>query len=148
MWKSLVFAIVICSLMIMCSCYNDYTKVGETSELITAYDRQLISLSDGTNISGKMTGSLFLSSAYIDEELVYRYYYKTEDGGYKLDWVKAKHVTIYEDATSETARYEFRYYYKYNVDKQGGKCWDRESYECKFHIPPNSIIRSFELDTK
>jgi hypothetical protein len=109
-------------------------------------------LNDGTKISGEISsgGALlcYISSGYIDEELIYRYYYKVENGGYKLGWVKAKWVTIFEDATVENARYVYRHCAKRKVYKNGNMGYGVEYYDCEFHVPPNSIIRKFDLDAE
>lgn len=80
------------------------TTLPEESETITK-EYKLVSLRDGTRLSGSGGGNLFFVSINITEEEYYTFYYKLdEEGSYKLGEISSKNVTITEKPSVATPR--------------------------------------------
>lgn len=93
---------------------------------------ELIAISNGTNTSG----SFFLGCGNIKEQPVYYYYCKNLDGSFSLKYAFCKNSFIYEDLIDGQEPY-----YTHN-----SLCDEDRGYN--FHVPKNSIIKTYELNIK
>lgn len=120
------------------------------SENIT-YSQPIVSLNDGKGIEGSVTGGFFVMSAQIGDTQNFAYYRKNDNGSLSLDKRTAPQSTIWQDAAPETAHID--------VTDRIWSCkptWyavlctynQNEFIHADFHIPPNSIKQSFELDAQ
>ena len=88
----LIFFLI--TIILSYACYKaESTIYEETSQ--TDY-KELVSLTDNSEVSGEFTHRLFYVYASIDTNEVYTFYYKLDDGGYKRDKVDSNITTIYE----------------------------------------------------
>lgn len=132
-------------------CSQVYFGFVNTKNTEVSYSQPLASLNDGTGIEGKFSGSLFLSRGYVDDTQNFSYYIKNGDGSYALNKRDATRSTIWQDATTETARVDITdsistcegTWYSILCFKQ-----PNEFLHAHFHIPPNSIANEFSLDAQ
>jgi hypothetical protein len=90
--------------------------------------RKIVSMSNSTQING----SFFLGCGTIEEEPVIYYYYEQNNGSKKLTYAYARRSEIYEDLKEGQTPYLL-----IPSDILG---------TFKFHVPPNSITPTFNLD--
>ena len=93
---------------------------------------ELVAMSDGNNV----TASFFLFGGDIDSEPVYKYLYK--EGEYiRQDYHNATSSRIIESHATPIVTIEWR-------GIHGRRKWNKAT----FVIPPNSVVRMFEVDLK
>lgn len=90
------------------------------------------------------SGVFFLGSGVIDDEQVFNYLAKADDGGVTLHSVDADYVVVYEDATEDA--------YLDRVHKEYYNPWvvpfmvtplERDSYQ--FHVPDGAVNREYKV---
>lgn len=145
--SAVAFVAAICSFVIL----EFIGMVINTHETPVHVTTKIVSLQDGSQINGHISGGLFVVSGYIDEAQWFSYYKDNGDGSYSLEKQLADHSSIIPDATPQTARLE--------ADTTITHCYKKWwSLMCQppsgvynhgdFHVPPNSITNSFVLDAK
>lgn len=99
----------------------------------------VMALQDGNEINGKVRGSRYSISGYINEEFMYVYGYKTVGGGMKIQKVSEKNATVYfDDNVTPNAKW-------YRETK---KFWwsEAERYTCDIFIPTDSLQAELVID--
>jgi hypothetical protein len=113
----------------------------------------LVSLQDGKEVEGRITGGIFLTTGYIDMKLVYTGYARSGEG-FKMISVDANKAVVFQ-ANNEKPRVDF-----YNIvfDMENAYWWQKQIYEillqpkgwsftkAEIFIPVGSIIEDFTLD--
>lgn len=97
--------------------------------------------------SNHLHGSFFLGSGTVDDEPVYRFYVKNDDGSFYQDWVYASDVTIVEDGG--TPRIDT--YDDVTASWVSPKWfhWLRvQDHEYVIHVPKGSIAPMIDLNLK
>lgn len=105
------------------------------------------------SVDKSLNGSFFLGSGTVDEEPVFYYYQKNEDGSFFLDYAYAEDVTIVED--SGPPRYDqtchallqfwpgdYQPWHAGDISDQAAQC-DRKA---TFYVPEGSVTQSYNLD--
>ena len=99
----------------------------------------IVALQDGNEVNGKIRGSRYSMSGYINEEFMYVYGYKTIGNGMKIQKVSAKNATIFfDDNVIPNAKWY----------KETRKYWwlDEERYTCDIFIPTDSLQAELVID--
>lgn len=99
----------------------------------------VMALQDGNEINGRVRGSRYSISGYINEEFMYVYGYKTVGGGMKIQKVSEKNATVYfDDNVTPNAKW-------YRETK---KFWwsEAERYTCDIFIPTDSLQAELVID--
>lgn len=99
----------------------------------------VVALQDGNEINGRVRGSRYSISGYINEEFMYVYGYKTVGGGMKIQKVSEKNATVYfDDNVAPNAKW-------YRETK---KFWwsEAERYTCDIFIPTDSLQAELVID--
>lgn len=118
----------------------------ETQRLSTT---ELVAANDSYQVEGRGSSGLFIHSFAISENGVYRYYYRTEDGGIKQNYVDAQKTTIYYIEVGETPHLDkvglFKYWYRRSnnqdvLDSSIISTW----YE--LYVPTGSVVESYSFD--
>jgi len=79
--------------------------------------------------SAQADGHFFIGCGSMREIPVFYFYYKDGDGAIRLDYKRVDRSVIYEDTDNA--------YVIINYNET-----------CEFHVPKNSVIRTFELNVK
>jgi hypothetical protein len=95
------------------------------------YDYSILSLNDGSQISG----SFILGSGSINQFPVFVTYQTLKNGGYRLITIRADQAEIREDATQGDC-----YVHE--------KLWVASGTYSVIHVPKGTIIRQYNLDGK
>lgn len=99
----------------------------------------VMALQDGNEVNGRVRGSRYSISGYINEEFMYVYGYKTVGGGMKIQKVSEKNATVYfDDDVPPNAKW-------YRETK---KFWwsEAERYTCDIFIPTDSLQAELVID--
>lgn len=112
----------------------------------------LISVTDGTGITGSVSGSSWYVKGSISEEPEYVYYYKKQDGGIKQGRIPADKTTIYYIEEGQLAYLEriiTETYHSYN-SRPHEKIKRSSSFETTYnlYVPKGSVIDVYEFDTQ
>ena len=130
-------------------CYKaESTRYEETSQ--TDY-KELVSLTDNSEVSGEYTHRLFYVYASIDTNEVYTFYYKLDDGGYKRDKVDSNITTIYEvdGVIPHIEEYTFKTKHNLNPIIEALLTYgNSEETYYKIYVPKGSVVGSYNLDSK
>lgn len=113
------------------------------SSSTSGYEETRHSLSALGNGS-ETSGSFFLGSGVIDDEQVFQYLRKAEDGGVTLHTVEADRAVVYEDSGTE-AYATVRTPYFYDPVWAPWKLDSREDPEIQFHVPEGSINNEYRI---
>ena len=118
---------------------TSFQQTEETQQRTSIY-----ALQDGSNIKGKF----FLLGGSIDQEPVYRYYYKLSDGGFKQSWVKANITEVYE--TDADPHIVFTEQYdtlpEWVAWPLGPEMTVPKLVDVDIYIPPGSVLQDYSLD--
>ncbi len=114
---------------------------------------ELISIQDGSQISGHANGNLFYVHASIDMNDVYTFYYKFKNG-YKKGKIKSKNVIIYEQDNCNPLIIKYTTYTKSKMNNvltailsfNAFKELPEVSY--KIYVPKGTILQTFKLDAQ
>ena len=98
------------------------------------YNIELVAINNSTQTSG----NFFLGCGSIGEDAVFYFYTKSDQGQIKLQDKPAWACVIYEDITDGQTPY-VRLYANWKSYCDGN---------AEFHVPPNSVLRTFTLDVK
>lgn len=101
----------------------------------------LVAAKDGAETEG----GFFLFAGYIDESLVYRFYYRQGDGGIKGGELDADYAVIYEDGGNEyviKAKGKSARWYRFGGAPNLNGYYARH----EFHVPEGSVDRQVEFD--
>jgi len=107
----------------------------------------IVASNDGTNLNGQW--GIFGGS--IDSKPVYKYYYRTSNGGYKQSWVPAAKSTIYEDVEPGGQAYITKSWNE-DLNTRGWLVFDldvaNEENEKRYaiHVPPGSLRQEHVYD--
>ena len=124
------------------------SDVTNTEELIDT--RELRALNDRTEIEGKFSGGIFVSSGTINEKPVYAFYYEDkESGGIKYGSIPAEMATIYPIGEIEIPRVEeytvYRNYISLLTAPMECSVPSKKSIY-KLYVPDGSITTDITLD--
>lgn len=122
-------------------CMGSYCDESKTVSI----EEVLVSMGD----SSEVRGQFYLFGGYINTESIYRYYKKEESGAIRQEKTPVTSSVIYEDETESPYVVLTKKVYE-NCDNWQwygyNECEDDELIEAEFHIPPNSVSNSFNLD--
>lgn len=100
----------------------------------------LQAMGSGTATEGRVTGSIFLTSGYIDERQVLSYVRETPEGGYVLRRANADDSTVFQGPDSprlELDTHTFGNPWLYP--------WTFESQNFRFYVPEGSVASTYNL---
>jgi hypothetical protein len=125
----------------------------ECTETEQTNDWELISITEDSKISGKLSGNMLYIYATIDTDETYSFYYKMDNGGIKQGSINAQKATIFEvdDITPHVVEKTIYTYNKMNsvlrfiLTFSLSETSSQKNYE--FYIPKGSILRTY-LNTK
>ena len=113
-------------------------------------ERNIYALGDNAGVQGRF----FLGSGSVETIPVYFYYSKNSNGSYSLNHAKAASVEIYQDVTTQP--YVVKECEDYGANPKSIWTWPLNLYSdglrytscevTEFHVPPNSIDSSYNLD--
>lgn len=99
----------------------------------------IVALQDGNEVNGKINGSRYSISGYINEKFMYVYGYKSVGGGMKIQKASAKNTVVYfnDDITPNAKWY-----------KEARRFWwlEEERYTCDIFIPTDSLQADITID--
>lgn len=101
----------------------------------------VMALQDGDEINGKLRGSRYCMSGYINEKFTYVYGYKTVGGGMKIQKAGEDTTTVYfRDDMTPCAKWY----------RETRKFWfvEHERYTCDIFVPTDSLEASITIDLK
>lgn len=101
----------------------------------------VMALQDGNEINGKIRGSRYCMSGYINEKFTYVYGYKTVGGGMKIQKAGADTTVVYfRDDMDPCAKWY----------RETRKFWfaEQERYTCDIFVPTDSLEASITIDLK
>lgn len=101
----------------------------------------VMALQDGNEINGKLRGSRYCMSGYINEKFTYVYGYKTVGGGMKIQKAGEDTTTVYfRDDMTPCAKWY----------RETRKFWfvEEERYTCDIFVPTDSLEASITIDLK
>ena len=104
---------------------------------------------DNSNINGNMSGGIFYVSGSVEEDSVYRYYYKLEDGGMKQGQIPAKSTTIYYIEDNETPYLEEIITTEYWIDESKNppeRLFETSETTYELYVPEGSVTTVFEFN--
>lgn len=134
MW--LVLGLVLCIGSLALAVYPQYAIENEPWEHNNYLTHYIVNLADNDEIKGEFSGRYV--RGYVGETTTYHYYYKTSDGGMKLQKAPASISTIYE--TDDTPRAEW-------FKKTRSFWWfTEEKAYCKIYIPNGSVSVEYVID--
>lgn len=99
----------------------------------------IIALSDGNEIDGKIKGSRYCVSGYINEKFTYVYGYKTVGGGMKIQKAGADSATVYFNDDIEPCAKWYRWTREFWWVKE-------EKTTCDIYVPTDSLEASITID--
>lgn len=130
---------------------NLYGMAKNTTEKEVQYDIPIVSLQDGSQVEGSISGGLFVIQGTIGETQYFSYYKNNGNNTYSLEKREADRSVIVPDATPATA-----YVHVTDALKHCERTW--WSFFCEadsgrfvhadFHVPANSIKNDFVLDAQ
>ena len=154
-WLYVIFISLMCSLLALAIlfvptiiCFAIPLSDSTTTEELTD-TKQLRALNDGSQIEGKFSGSLFVSSGRINEKAVYAFYYEDKkSGGIKYGSIPADTTTIYLIGDNEKPRVETYalYHYRITLLTAPVRVPAKESTIYKLYVPDGSITTDITLD--
>lgn len=101
----------------------------------------VMALQDGNEINGKLRGSRYCMSGYINEKFTYVYGYKTVGGGMKIQKAGEDTTTVYfRDDMTPCAKWY----------RETRKFWfvEQNRYTCDIFVPTDSLEASITIDLK
>lgn len=114
------------------------------AEVVNTTTTYLYALQDNQGL----TGYSFLGSGYVKDELKYYYAYKTADGGYKTDDIKAKYCTLYYVEDETECRIEHLTYRFINPIHNFLSAGINDYDGYNVYIPEGSIVNNYCIDLK
>lgn len=126
----------------------------------TMMRQNIVSIADGSsNVSGEISGGIFITSGYINSQPVYTYYMQEADGAIIQGQLNASKAKIYEDTEQEgyitwleckhvKGNYRWLPFRSSNCSEypRSWKTFDKKNFE--IHVPPGSVVRHFTLDAE
>lgn len=127
---------------------NDFKESDSPKVTITTYD--IVSAKDDYYSKGNTFGLVTYIKGELSEEAIYRYYYKTDDGGFKQGSIPVDSTTIYFVESGETAYVEKIVTDYYIENESFPSLWfNSESTEIyKMYVPKDSIQSIYKFNTK
>lgn len=147
-WVS--FIIVVFAFILSSVLYYKNIRESEEPE-VSVITYPLISARDVITVSEKKYGSFLIQQDYISEKLVYVYYYRLENGGFKSDTIPADSTTIYylESCTQPYLEEITITSYWVNHNKIPERCIVKSSVVTyRLCVPEDAIINEFEFDSE
>lgn len=128
-----------------------FTYEGSLTKRPNITTQKIVSLNDGTGIEGRFSGGLFVMSGYINDTQHFAYYRELAPNTYMLEKRNATTSAIHTDATPETAHLDLseevtickRHWYNLCDEKP-----HVTFIHANFHVPPNSVQNTFNLDAQ
>lgn len=129
----------------------------EISTVTTKID--IVCANDNTTINGSINGiGLFVYYVHgsVEQSDMYKYYYCTDDGGFKMTSIPADDTTIYYLKDGEKQPYILDHTITtitktYNHNVTPSKLFKEETtsvHQYEIHVPEGSIVSYFEFDAK
>ena len=154
-WFLFILYVVGISLFILCIffflaiiCFViPLSDITTSEELVNT--KQLRALNDGSEIEGKFSGGLFVSSGRINEKAIYAFYYEDkEDGCIRYGSIPAETTKIYLIGENEKPRVEtyILHYSRITLLTAPVKVPVKESTIYKLYVPDGSITTDIILD--
>lgn len=136
-----LISFAICVILIGLQCFASYKCEKQSWERpenpYTTHT--IIALSDGNEIDGKLRGSRYCMSGYINEKFTYVYGYKTGSGGMKIQKAGADIATVYfRDDIEPCAEW-------YKETKTFWWC-SKTRHTCDIYVPTDSLEASITID--
>jgi len=116
-------------------------QIAEYSETVT---HEIVSMGDGTDTDA----SFFLGCGYIEENMVYNYYRKTDNGGIVRRSISADIATIYETDTLTTPKIVIHMVPYHNDGFWFPLNGNRGNQKYDIYLPKGSVIKDIKLDNK
>lgn len=123
------------------------TCVEHTEEYVIKESYELVSANDSYSLNGTMYGNIFHIHATLEENSMYRYYYKMKDGGIKQGNIPADQTTIYL-VSDQVPHIEEVWVQYYSIYKNKKEFDNEEFYGYRLYVPNGSITDIFEFDGK
>jgi hypothetical protein len=126
-------------------------QVVNTTKTVSHYSQKIVSLQDGSQVQGSMSGGLFLVRGQIGETQYFSYYRQTGENTFNLDKRETGASNIITDATAETARVDITDEISVCRSTWWSICDEKPtgiSVHADFHVPANSVKNDFELDAQ
>lgn len=144
-------SIIVVLLLFLASMFFHTTK--STVEYKTV-KYEIASLDDTENFKG----SFLLGTGSMGSNQTFTFYRKTNDGGYKRDYVYASKTTIYEDENNKpyiqinkSGRKHYKSKWVFWVllfNHYNAEVNYKHTKSIEFHVPENTIIKEINLDNK
>ncbi|MDO5557329.1 MAG: hypothetical protein Q4G05_03705 [Clostridia bacterium] len=152
LWKYILILSITCLVSLVSVKLTSKALDSCYEEVLQTDEKELVSIADNSQVSGKASGTIFYIQASMDTEEVYSFYYRITGGGFKKGKIEAKKAVIYEENNCKPRVVEITTYTK---SKMGsvldeillfGTEIEEKSY--KIYIPKGSICRDFSLDAQ
>lgn len=101
----------------------------------------IVALSDGNEINGKIRGSRYCMSGYINEKFTYVYGYKTYGGGMKIQKAGADSTVVYFRDDMEPCA-------KWYEETRSYWFVEETRYTCDIFVPTDSLEANITIDLK
>ena len=101
----------------------------------------VMAMQDGNEVNGRIRGSRYCMSGYINEKFTYVYGYKTAGGGMKIQKAGEDTTTVYfRDDMTPCAKWY----------RETRKFWfvEEERYTCDIFVPTDSLEANITIDLK
>lgn len=123
----------------------------ETSPEITVTTYNILSVKNSSSSNANISGFATFIKGSLSEESVYKYYYQTEDGGFKQGSIPVDSTTIYFIDSSKNAYLEkvVASYSLVNNTFTHTFTWPLDSKETyNLYIPKGSILNTYEFNAE
>ena len=110
---------------------------------------ELIAAKDSYQSESKLTDNLLGTTFAISDHGVYRYYYQSENGGVKQDFVGADETTIYPTKENEAPHLDCITSYEYKTHFRNNKAYKTKNDEktwYELYVPKGSVVEAYEFD--
>ena len=143
--KVLIVGLLISSIFLVPSIYlvKHADELSKTpKEYIVLSESKIIALKDNSNISGSFSGSIFISSGYIEQQMYYFYMYETDKGKLmgKISADKTYIVETNEKSPSIISRQE-----KYK-DERANFWLEPSVVEYYIYVPKGTVDTTYKIN--
>ena len=120
--------------------------------VVTLTTQEIVCANDGTSTEGNIKGGGFIVwsvQGSLEEEMVYRYYYRLDNGGMKIGQVDANKATLFdlEDGKQPYIEKVEKKYYQLNYNHDPVDEYSSEIVEeYNIYIPKGSVGNVYEFD--
>lgn len=110
---------------------------------------ELIAAKDSYQSESKLTDNLLGTTFAISDHGVYRYYYRSENGGIKQNCVDASETTIYPVKEGEAPHLDCITSYEYKTHLRNNETYKSKNNEktwYELYVPKGSVVEAYEFD--